>query len=210
MTSPDARTAIEIYVHQVRWTQTRLIKVGAAALEVRSATTDVDLLITCEHMALQLRSALECLAYATLATNRTAYLAARPDGDKDWNARRILRDIEAVNPNFYPWPFTIRMDTTGSHLDNADNYHLTRDAFVEAYEASSDLLHAPSPFRAQIDYRAQAIHLEKWAKLTTALLINHVVELPGHGFVIAYIEPKTAICHAQLAEPFGGTYVIRK
>ncbi len=210
MATRDAHVAIETYVHQIRWTQSRLNRVQAVALDVKRSQEDLSLVLGCEQMALQLRSALECLAYATLATNRSAYLAARPDGDKDWHARRILRDIEAVNPNFYPWPFTIRMDATGTHLDDADNHHLTRDLFVEAYESAGELLHAPSPFRPEIDYRAKAVLLEKWAKLATTLLLNHVVELPGHGFVIANVEPKTAICNAQLAEPLEGSYVIKR
>jgi len=57
-----------------------------------------------EFAYLQVRKALELIALATLVSNRSAYSAAYKNFEKARDARLIFRDLERVNPHFYPKP----------------------------------------------------------------------------------------------------------
>ncbi len=61
-----------------------------------------------EASALQLRKALEAMAFAAIAPNHSAYAAHRAkaennqDFTKDYHVKRIFNDLGRINPDFYP------------------------------------------------------------------------------------------------------------
>ena len=57
-----------------------------------------------EFSALLLRKSMEQVVLGSLISNRDAYCAAFDQFERVWHAKLILRDIERVNPNFYPMP----------------------------------------------------------------------------------------------------------
>ena len=59
-----------------------------------------------EFACLQLRRALELVAFATLAANRQRYSEIRSDVQNEWRAKQILDRLKELNPAFYPVPVT--------------------------------------------------------------------------------------------------------
>src|SRR3989442_14231436 len=57
-----------------------------------------------EFVFLQLRKILELIAFASLSANKEQYSAAHAKFATHWNAKRMLADLEKVNPDFYPTP----------------------------------------------------------------------------------------------------------
>jgi hypothetical protein len=200
----ERERALILYQHQLTWAQVRLIEVRSAWKRRMAAQNDQEIVLSTDAMALQLRMALESFAFATLATNEVGYTAARPDAFKDWHARRILKSIHAINPNFYPWPFTIALLPTGKHINAYTGQYMTMERFIEAYDAIGEMLHAPSFIRDNSKYHERGATVHQWATMAERLIASHVVELPGHGFVFANVNRNTAVCRVQLAEPMDG------
>src|SRR6266446_9457801 len=57
-----------------------------------------------ESTYLQFRKILELVAFGSLVANREAFSVVYTEFARFWNARRLLEDIERVNPGFYPEP----------------------------------------------------------------------------------------------------------
>jgi hypothetical protein len=209
--SRNRERSLELYQLQLAWAQTRLIEVNRAWSRRSRATEDSEIVLATDQMALQLRMALETIAYATMVTNESEYLRVRPKGLQDWHASRILKALCEANPNFYPWPFTISILETGTHFEAFDGPYLTQALFIEAYDKTGEMLHAPSPLRASGDYRNRAAKIKKWASLAETLVASHTVELPGVGFIFANVDRNTAATRVGLAEPVDGEpYVFKR
>ena len=53
---------------------------------------------------LQIRKILELIAFASLVANKNVYTAVFSKVSKAWNAGDLLKELEQVNPDFYPVP----------------------------------------------------------------------------------------------------------
>ncbi len=102
-----------------------------------------------EVACLQLRKALEWIAFATLAANRARYSEAHEGLTTEWKAKRILERLERMNPAFFPVPLVVQ----GRQPDGTWNFaplgegFLTRDQFILLYDRCSDAIHSWNPFR---------------------------------------------------------------
>lgn len=61
--------------------------------------------VTVETEALQLRKILELIALGSLVANKSEYAKQYEKFASHWHAGRIMRDVESINPKFYPEPF---------------------------------------------------------------------------------------------------------
>jgi len=97
---------------------------------------------------LQLRNALEEIAFSSLSANREQYAAARPGFATEWNARRMLGFMERVNPHFYPVPVQAPQAVAPGrkHCDRVADGFLTQEEFVVLYDVSSEVLHCRNPY----------------------------------------------------------------
>lgn len=86
-----------IYADYMTGVRMRLDEVGRIL-----AANDMPEFSQQEATFLQLRKALELIAFASLAANKDAYAAVFPTFAEDWKAKRILERIERINPEFYP------------------------------------------------------------------------------------------------------------
>lgn len=99
--------------------------------------------ITIESEALQLRKLLEIIAYSSLIAHKTGYEKLREGVSKDWHAKRIIRKIEEINPDFYPTPMT-RTENRGWKRRNGG--FLTKTQFETLYDKCGDMMHTKNPF----------------------------------------------------------------
>lgn len=131
-----------------------------------------------EFACLQVRKALEQLAYAALAASRERYSQALPQVEREWSAKRILKRVEKVHAHFYPLPVRpVRLGPNRVHFDVLADGFLTRDEFVFLYDKCSEVIHDWNPFREG----PRIIHLGRpigeWAQRIETLLAFHRIRL---------------------------------
>ncbi|KFN49509.1 hypothetical protein P873_10165 [Arenimonas composti TR7-09 = DSM 18010] len=144
-------------------------------LQVRAAT-EYDL----ECVALSIRKCIELVAIASIAANRADYEKVREGFASDWNARLIFRDIERLNPDFFPGPFEFEDETTMRY----PSYDcLTKEGAITTYEQASRFLHARNWYAAAIDVESELRALNRKALLLQSLLRSFEVRLLPSNFL---------------------------
>jgi hypothetical protein len=107
-----------------------------------------------EAAVLQMRKALESVAFAAIAPNQPEYEAFRANAEepadyrKDYNARAILKYLEKINKDFYPNPILPpkRQEDGTWHFERRSDGYLTKKAFESFYDRLGKFLHADNPW----------------------------------------------------------------
>lgn len=107
-----------------------------------------------ESSALQLRKAMEAVAFAAIAPNKQMYAAFRKNANKpahfgdDWQADSIFLSLNKVNPDFYPDPLLqeTRVAPNAWHYDRPLNGYMKRKNFETLYKRLGKFLHADNPW----------------------------------------------------------------
>jgi hypothetical protein len=112
-----------------------------------------------EFMCLQIRGILELIALGSLVTDEEEYKKRSKElANNPWNAKVILREIERINPKFYPVPKNQVIDPQSGKLkgltDIAEEY-LTREDFPVVYNKCSDAIHSHPFFK-------EALIINRW------------------------------------------------
>ncbi len=135
---------------------------------------------TVESIYLQFRKILELIAMASLSAS-PEYMARYDRFRRHYNGKRILRDLEKVNPEFYPRPTRQVIDPdTGKVVEVVDveSGFLTKDEYVELYDICGDLLHAENPYaEGQQDMKLRLQEASEWKNRIVTLLNHHQVQL---------------------------------
>jgi hypothetical protein len=103
---------------------------------------------------LQGRKAMEAVAFAAIAPNRSEYekfraAAEKPaDYRKDYNARAILQHLGTINPDFYPTPLLAPTKNAAGvwHFERKSGDFLTKKQFESFYDRLGKYLHADNPW----------------------------------------------------------------
>jgi len=133
-----------------------------------------------EFLCLQIRKILELIALASIAANKKEYATQHKKFADQWNAKRILNDMEKINPSFYPVPGTQVIDEkTGKVIEvkNLENGYLTKEEFVEVYNKCSEVIHSSNPYGTQIDYSEYEKIIPEWKQKIITLLNHHQIQL---------------------------------
>jgi hypothetical protein len=142
----------------------------------------VYLATTVESACLQVRKILELIAFGSLVANLEEFSKQHEKFSKYWNASLMLKDMERVNPDFYPKPIIQRpCDEPGIHMkwdDRPDDY-LTKEKFVKVYEKCGAILHSENPFGSKVDYNFYQSSLPVWRNEIVNLLNAHTIKLVG-------------------------------
>ena len=107
-----------------------------------------------ESAALQLRKAMEAIAFAAIAPNKQMYSAFRKRAEKpadfgrDWKADTICQSLEKVNADFYPDPLLPETRTGPDtwHFEKPSNGYMTQKKFEALYNRLGKFLHADNPW----------------------------------------------------------------
>lgn len=133
-----------------------------------------------EMIYLQLRKVLELIALSSLIANVDEYSRQQKKFAQHWHAARILNDLDAVNPNFYPVPgVQVRNETTGTvkAVDTPKKRFLTKTDFVTLYEMCGGILHAENPYGRARDVAKYEKEMDAWFDKTVTLLNHHQIQL---------------------------------
>jgi hypothetical protein len=170
------KTDIEIYTDYVAEARMRLDVIQSfIGKRVTTGVQACDI----EFVFLQFRRILELIAFASLAANKDAYSAVRQKFAEEWRAKRILDELEKVNPKFYPAPHDLPQETAPGvkHFPHPSGEYMSKEDFVALYDAASDLMHTRNPFTAK-DPNVQITYpVQTWVSRIQRLLWWHVVRL---------------------------------
>ena len=137
---------------------------------------------TIESISLQYRHILELIAFSSLSANKIIYEKAHRNYEKHWNAELLLRDIERLNPNFYPIPhYEVASAEPGGIKDIVDVVDgvLSKTDFVEMYKKCGAIMHAANPFGRKKNYEYYINSFPTWSAKISKLLNQHSVKLYG-------------------------------
>ncbi|MXX22389.1 MAG: hypothetical protein F4Y02_17665 [Chloroflexi bacterium] len=139
---------------------------------------------TVESIYLQFRMILELIAMASLSAS-PEYMARYERFRRHYNGKRIFKDLEKVNPDFYPRPTRQVVDAdSGKVVEVVDvqSGFLTKDQYVELYDICGDLLHAENPYaQGQQDMKLRLQQAAEWKNRIVTLLNHHQVQLANSG-----------------------------
>ena len=93
-----------------------------------------------EYCFLQLRLTCELIALACLTAHGDIEATAKLR--KHWDAAKIIKELEALHPGFYPWPVQQKKVGDNSHvLEGINEGYLTKSELLDLYGKSGDVLH---------------------------------------------------------------------
>jgi hypothetical protein len=145
-----------------------------------------------ETAVLQLRMVLETIALASLTANKEIFQLQSLQFEKHWHPGNIVKDLERINPRFYPNPIReSEPDERGirDHEPLIDGF-LTSKELIEVHGRCGDILHARNPFRPSIDYDAFFSKVIFWTNRVVNLLNTHEIRLLGdeHFYLVHMSE----------------------
>jgi hypothetical protein len=158
------------------------LRVALANIALATKPEDDRIPMVIESIGLQFRKVFELIAFATLAANRAQYSLVYGDFSKDWEAGKLLKNLQKINPNFYPKPVTEEQsDQPGvrSSLNDREQDYLTQADLIESHGRCGGLMHAANPFGEPIDYAFYLRSFHVWRNKIIKLLHVHRVHLVG-------------------------------
>lgn len=172
---------------QIRIKYLKLMWEAEKRLEVLKGYVNCDihslyLQATIESEALQLRKLLELIAYSSLISHKFEYESVRDDISKDWHAKRILKKVEQLNPNFYPIPVNGVKNGKWNKLRGG---YLTKKQFETLYDYCGSILHSKNPF-SKVSKKVMSFHskVPEFVTKIENLLYEHTVKLAGGNYEI--------------------------
>ena len=133
-----------------------------------------------ESMVLQVRMITELVALASLAANKAIFEEHKKKFENHWHPKVILKDVESLNPNFYPKPIA-QMPLSETRIEIAlvetETGFMTRDELIQVHGRCGNLLHAQNPFGKGADYDYYEKMVPKWMGQIAKLLSSHRVKL---------------------------------
>ncbi|HVV55192.1 MAG TPA: hypothetical protein VHC47_07705 [Mucilaginibacter sp.] len=144
-----------------------------------------------EFCCLQIRKMLELISLGSLVMHKNEFEKQSEKYKTFWNPKRILEDIEKINPDFYPKPICIDLKNSTPQntilYDMKDGF-LKKSDFVTMYNECSKILHNENPYGAKTNYEHYRKHIKKWGEEIIYLLKLHMIKLyKGDGFYLVYV-----------------------
>jgi hypothetical protein len=179
MKEPD----IEIYVSVMEEIKRRTAVVHSF---LRGSSSALYKATNVESIYLQIRMIIELIALASLAANKAIFEENQKKFHKHWNPSAILKDIEKINPNYYPEPIreihSKRAGVKNEFVAIKEGF-LTKDELVSIYGKSGNILHARNPYNKHLEYQEYYRQIPEIMGKIRLLLNSHQIRLLGdHDF----------------------------
>jgi hypothetical protein len=147
---------------------------------------------TVETIGLQFRKVFELIAFASLSANRQRYSSVYADFTKHWEAAKLLKNLQRINPNFYPKPvIEVQTDRPPAlhALEERQQDYLTQNELIKAHGRCGALMHGANPFGKSIEYESYQRRFPIWMARIMNLLNNHQIHLAGEtGFWLIHMQ----------------------
>lgn len=170
-----------IYRECVTEVRFRITHAESMLKRLKERNSSENRVLVAELVALQFRKTIELIALASIAANEDLYARLRSEFHRDWKPRLIFRDVERVNPKFYPKPIAgltpPEKEGDPSVVEEYDDGFLDKKAALALYDRCSTVLHAQSPFKHSSQVNSVIGHFETQIPLFKRLLENFWVYL---------------------------------
>jgi hypothetical protein len=137
---------------------------------------------TIESIYLQYRKILELIALGSLVAQKDVFSTAYADFAKYWNAELLVKDMERLNPKFFPDPIiqqpSARPGVKMDWLARKDDF-LTRDDLIKLYKKCGAIMHSGNPYGSQVDFGYYEKMVGHWRSRIVNLLNAHLIRLVG-------------------------------
>ena len=133
-----------------------------------------------ESMVLQVRMITELVALASLAAHKSIFEENKKKFEKHWHPKEILKDVESLNPNFYPLPIVEEPPKDArvkKNLVEMKTGFMKRDELIKVHRECGKRLHAQNPFGKDVDYDYYEKMIPKWMERIKNLLNCHQIKL---------------------------------
>lgn len=154
-----------------------------------------------EFVCLQFRKLLEQIAMLSLVAHFEEYSKIQKQFATQWNAKKILKELEQLNKYYYPIAAKINQDDRGKFIDPIlDTDVLTKDNFLELYQKTSEVIHAENPYIQDPKLpRPIEATFEGWHKKIHNLIDSHVIVLYNMDYTLfGSLHNDTGIPHIQV------------
>ena len=145
-----------------------------------------------ESMVLQVRMITELVALASLAANKSIFEQNRTKFEDYWRPKEILKDVESLNPNFYPRPIVevpLKNSRAKNELVEMKTGFMKRDELIQVHRECGKRLHAQNPFGKAVDYDYYEKMIPKWMERIRKLLNCHQIKLlNGNRFYLVHMK----------------------
>ena len=145
-----------------------------------------------ESMVLQVRMITELVALASLSAYKSIFEKNRNKFEKQWHPKAILKDVERLNPNFYPRPIVevpLKNSRAKNKLVDMETGFMTRDELIEVHGRCGKRLHAQNPFGKEVDYDYYEKMIPEWMERIRKLLNCHQIKLlNGNRFYLVHMK----------------------
>ncbi len=159
--------------------QMSLIKLRQSVISniMSKRTTTGYLYSDIEICVLQIRKIIELIAMGSIVSNIEEYSKIHDKYQKEWNAKHIFRDIERINPRFYPKPIDIDKSGVHDRFVPISTGYLTKEEAIELYDKCNAFLHENNPFKTshEVSYYEERIPI--WNLKIIKLLNRHLVHI---------------------------------
>jgi hypothetical protein len=139
-----------------------------------------------ESIYLQIRMILELIALASIAANKAIFEENQKKFHKHWNPSEILKDIEKINPNYYPEPIRevpSKIKGIVNDLVAVKDGFLTKEELISNHGRCGNILHARNPYNNNLDYQEYEEQIPKIMEKIRCLLNSHQIHLlDDHDF----------------------------
>jgi hypothetical protein len=145
-----------------------------------------------EILCVQFRKIIEEIAFASLVANKKEYSKQHKKFSKHWNVNFIFKDLQRINPDFYPSPSkqVKCISDEGREFTNFEKIsdpYLTKKKALEVYEICGGMLHAFNPYKPEKDINAIYNKFPVWLGEIMNLLNHHSIVLFGKEYMVVGI-----------------------
>lgn len=146
------------------------------------------LIVEVEILCLQFRKILEKIVLMSLVANKEVYAAQHEKFAKHYHAKYIMRDLERINPDFYPTPITrVKIDEMLFDLVSVEEGYLTKEELVDIYERCGAMMHTENPFatpKSLQTIKAYQNDFREWLDKICILLKEHKITLADKNIMV--------------------------
>ena len=166
-------------------------RIDVIAEHLNGVTTEKYLIIEVETICLQFRKILEKIALMSLVANKELYAEQNEKFAKHYHAERIMKDLERINPDFYPVPTKrVKHENKVDEWIEIESGYLTKEELVKIYEKCGGMMHAQNPFASEKPLKEIQECFPEWLTKICILLDHHHIKLVGGEVVIVGLMEK--------------------
>lgn len=154
---PDIEVYIKI-IEEIKQRVDVVLRLHKGELFVEYRATQV------ESMILQVRKILELIVLASLSANKSIFEQNRKKFEDHWRPKDIIKDIESINPGFYPIPVEEKPSEDEGVVDLVDvkTKFMDRVELLFVYSECNRCLHASNLYGEGIDYEYYIKKVSIW------------------------------------------------